>query len=156
MPVMRFPERLGFGTLVDVAGTMARLVNDETGFRELLRSRGYAANQAGARFDPGDWPGAAVPTAWEEGPRGYPLQPDLRLAGAPSVRLRRLLTDKPVRGIVVGSTYRQEGYLVDGMLVPPSRTIHALEIALNVRSGRARIVLAHPNDVQPVPRRSRP
>lgn len=150
MPVIRFPDRLGFGTDVLVSALLARLVGDGTGYRELLRSRGYQSEKTGATFEAGEWPGAPVPLEWDSGPRGYPLSPETRLL--PAVRLRRLIADAPARAIVVGCTYREEGYLVDGMLRTPKRSITVLEVALAVRSGRARIVLAHPNDVQPVPR----
>lgn len=154
MPV-NFPERLAFDTRVLVVAQLARLVGDGTGFRELLRSRGYQSDKSGARFDVGEWPGSPVPLDWEEGPRGYPLDPDP--ARTTAVRIRRLLGDASVQGVVVGSTYRQEGYLIEGQLLPPSRTIRVLEVALAVPSGRARIVLVHPRDAQPVQRpRSRP
>lgn len=147
---MRFPEGCAFGMDVTVYASLARLVADGTGYRELLRSRGYAAEKNGATFAPGAWPGAPVPLDWDAGPRDYPLEPDP--ARVTAVRVRRMLNEKPPRAVIVGCTYRQEGFIIDGTLLPPGRVITVLEVALNVRSGRARIVLAHPHDVQPVPR----
>lgn len=149
MPV-NFPAKLNFGTEVTVVAVLARLVGDATGFRELLRSRGYWAAQNGSTHDPGPWPGAPIPLEWEDAPRGYPLDPDP--ARITAVRIRRMQGDASVLGVVVGSTYRQEGYLIDSRLVPPARTIPVLEVALAVRSGRARIALVHPRDAQPVQR----
>lgn len=146
-----FPKGYPFGTPILLTAEVVRLVaEDGGGFREQLRSRGYAGNQSGRLFPGLDWPGAAVGTDWEPAPRGYPIAPAAGPRGNP-VRLRRLLQERPQRGVVVGITYRQEGILRGGSLAEPNRTIRVLEVALHVRSGRAKLALVHPRDVQTVP-----
>lgn len=155
MPAIRFPRSFGFGEEVLVGARLVRLVTTPIDgatfdFQELLRSRGYEGNKQGDRWMADSWPGAPVSLDWEEGPRAYPLEdlhPDRR-----TVRVRRLLYEHPPRAVVIGATHRQEGVIVDRSLESPIRTITALEVALAVPSGRARVILAHPNDLQAVPR----
>lgn len=151
MSVLPFPARLGFGVEVLVQAEAVRLTADtDGGFREQLRSRGYQGNRQGRLF-PGDvWPGAPIGVDWDPGPRGYRLDPP-RADGESPVRVRRLLREKPTRAVVIGITDRVEGTLIAGTLRAPGRTIRVLELALHVPSGRAKVILAHPRDVQPVP-----
>lgn len=146
-----FPPNLRFGREILVSAEAVRLVAETGGgYREQLRSRGYAGNQRGRLWTGDEWPGAPVDVSWEPAPRAYPLSPPATDTVNP-VRVRRILAERPSRGIIVGSTRRVEGQLTGGSLAAPNRTIRVLEVALRVPSGRARLVLAHPKDVQPVP-----
>jgi hypothetical protein len=123
-------------------------VDDAVTFNELL----IRGARGGRTWDA--WPGAPVDEGWNPAPRAYPLQPVPSEQQGNPVRLRRLLHDEPRRAVVIGVTDRIEGYLQPGgdRLYPPGRNITLVEVAFVVSSGPAKVALAHPNDLQPVPR----
>lgn len=110
-------------------------------------------------FEPtatGDWPGDPIELEWDlpKAP-GYPLEPNLN--GKAVVRWRRLPLDQPHDGIVVGTTYRQEGVIDDASMVGPKRAIGVYQCALqpSMRSAKALIVHVHPRDVQVIEEQER-
>lgn len=104
----------------------------------------------------GDWPGEPVYLEWDlpKGPR-FDLEPSLN--GKPMVRWRRHQLDDPHDGVVLGTSWRQEGVLDENTLAGPKRMISLYEVGLRPprRASRALIVLVHPQDLQVIEEQER-
>lgn len=147
---------LGFARPVLVHAITVR-VNAHKGdggdeFRVIKPPRGFAD------LPQDTWPGEPVLLDWDppKGPR-FTLEPTLN--GAVVVRYRRIPVDPPVDGVVVGTGWRYEGVLnatggYDGRasMAGPRRAVSLYDVALRpaARSGKARVVLVHPKDIEVV------
>lgn len=106
--------------------------------------------------EPVDPPALADDSAIPKGPIGDPLpgSPDVPDNGVHR-RLRRL--DADTTGVVVGSVLRKEGRYIEGgsgfdepAFLSPAHTVRLVQVACEPDGprGPARIVLAHPDDVE--------
>lgn len=96
----------------------------------------------------GDWPGEPVLLDWDVPKGPFDLEPSPN--GQAVVRFRRYHLDEARDGVVIGSTWRQEGVIADGTLLGPRRSISLYEVALRppLRATRSLVVLVHPRDLE--------
>ena len=146
------PPGFRFGHEVLVQATAerltAKLVDGAVRYSEVLRARagsGLTGNLVGTVYDQDHWPGAAPDPDWAPSPRGYPVEP-VPTETTTHTRLRRMLRERPARGVVIGVTERQENSVVDGVTSAPSRFLLVMEIALET-TGASRVELAFPQDL---------
>lgn len=157
---------LEFGAEVVVSAEVVRvigkLVDDQVVYRQAGSSRDLGRYVRHDFDGDGPWPGAPIGVDWEpSASKGFDAQQPV-VDGTVLVRLRRVIYRVPEIGIVIGRTRRQEGRILGGkahgevdgepaQLAGPGRTVNLVELALQPQgSTKARIVLAHQYDLQPV------
>lgn len=148
-----------FGSCVLVRAEVARVIVEAKPNGAHRFKQAHSARDGGRyvihEFGSEQWPGLPIVAEWE--PHIDLFDPDPVPNGQVLVRLRRLEFQIPESGIVIGRVRRYEGTIAvrdDGPndLVEPIRTMMLLEVALKPGvHGKARIGLAHPNDVAVVP-----
>lgn len=156
---------LEFGTKVLLRAQTVRVVSSpvlgqRSQFRQAQPGREggrYVVHEFDAA---GWWPGEPIPSTWSE--HAEQFNPDPDPAKKVYVRLRRIETEVPAAGIVIGSVRRSEGTVVptrgdsagtraSNDLAAPLRISWLYEVALQPVGRKARIVLAHPLDLAAVP-----
>jgi hypothetical protein len=156
-----------FATRVVVAAEIVRVLrkiepDGTAAYRQTGRSRDAHRFARHDFTDATSWPGAPIPLDWSPIPEV--LEPYFELEPAGShldrvyVRLRRLNQRIPEVGVVIGTATKLEGTVYDATeegddraLDGPGRRIALCEVALPPARTRSRVVLAHPQDLQPVP-----
>lgn len=149
----------GYGSFVLARAEVARVIVEPLA-GGVHRFRQAHSQRDGGRyviheFTDDRWPGEPIHSTWE--PHIDVFEPDPAPNGQVLVRIRRLEFQIPESGIVIGRVRRFEGTIAvrsegPNSLVEPTRSMMLLEVALRPGvHGKARLVLAHPNDVAAVP-----
>lgn len=154
-------DPLGFEHAVAVHAVALRVIgfraDDEVRFKlpqaqdfpfPLPSLDGVRPRQQVLQITADDWPGAPIPLDWEL-PKGERFQLEPTLNGRAVIRWRRFELDPPIDGVVIGSTYRQEGTYDDQTLVGPKRSVNVYQVALRPgpRSARAVVAFVHGRDL---------
>lgn len=133
-----------------VYGECARVSMNPSEEGTVFKTVKHSPRYRSVTFPPGltEWPGRSIGTDIEPCTRGFVVEPDA--ANDVMLRVRRFPVE-PVRGIVIGETFRWEGQLVfeDGnaSLGDPRRRVEVYEIALQT-SRKAQIVFCSSVDVK--------